>query len=237
MATRPVFLPDPDGSLVRELPIEFEWHAGFAQSQKQKSIIALHEAAATRVEGGRFLEISTKSPERLGWTLSAFNLMVTTASGCIPVEAAFQGSKVFSESGQHPELYEMGSGRDIKKRIGEFANEAVTGFRFEDRDWAPEPTTAFYDWLYLCALIELDDAEPTLTADLRGYAGFTDIEFNPRRSLNCQARSCALFVALSASVSVRPLVGDPERFVGFLSSHEYWGVTPRSPKDEDRRLF
>jgi hypothetical protein len=26
--------------------------------------------------------------------------------------------------------------------------------------------------------------------------GFTDIEFNPEKSVNCQARSCAFFVAL-----------------------------------------
>lgn len=29
------------------------------------------------------------------------------------------------------------------------------------------------------------------------YDGFTDIEFNPEKSINCQARAAALFVSLS----------------------------------------
>ena len=30
--------------------------------------------------------------------------------------------------------------------------------------------------------------------DLNEFDAFTDIEFNPKRSFNCQAKSCALFV-------------------------------------------
>jgi hypothetical protein len=36
-------------------------------------------------------------------------------------------------------------------------------------------------------------------ARLNKYVGFTDIEFNPSKSINCQARSCALFVSKEAS--------------------------------------
>ena len=42
--------------------------------------------------------------------------------------------------------------------------------------------------------------DPTVLCQLcnlpAGDAGFTDIEFNPERSINCQARSCALLVTL-----------------------------------------
>ena len=31
---------------------------------------------------------------------------------------------------------------------------------------------------------------------VKTYNAFTDIEFNPKRSLNCQARSAAIFVSL-----------------------------------------
>ena len=40
------------------------------------------------------------------------------------------------------------------------------------------------------------DNEGDVTQGLQPYGAFTDIEFNPKRSINCQARSCALFLAL-----------------------------------------
>jgi hypothetical protein len=47
---------------------------------------------------------------------------------------------------------------------------------------------------------------------LAEFKGFTDIEFNPERSLNCQARSCATFIALENSSSLDRAVGS---FAGF----------------------
>ena len=34
-------------------------------------------------------------------------------------------------------------------------------------------------------------------SELETFQGFSDIVFNPKRSLNCQARAAALFVSLS----------------------------------------
>lgn len=53
--------------------------------------------------------------------------------------------------------------------------------------------TAFYDWLYLNALLE----HPDLAEPLLRYDGFTDIEFNPEKSLSTQTRSAAMYVALA----------------------------------------
>ena len=58
--------------------------------------------------------------------------------------------------------------------------------------WGLEPKTAFYDWLYVKALSQ----HPELAADVTSYAAFSDIEFSPKKSINCQARSVALFVSL-----------------------------------------
>jgi hypothetical protein len=55
-----------------------------------------------------------------------------------------------------------------------------------------EPKTAFYDWLYINALLK----NPSIVEQVTDRDGFTDIEFNPERSINCQARSAALFCAL-----------------------------------------
>jgi len=96
MAERPIFIPTPDESgFVETLSCSLVWSPGFAVSQKQKNIKAPHEAAA-RAGYSPVLEVSTKSDEELGRQLSAFNLKVQSLqSGEIPLECAFQGSKVF----------------------------------------------------------------------------------------------------------------------------------------------
>ncbi len=142
------------------------------------------------------LEISSKSPNALGAALSAFNLRLEIDDGrVLPVECAFQGSKVFRNGGPYNDLYER-SGRDAKtdqrlKNSGELIAFNLAGEYFPLR-----PTTAFYDWLFLRALHENQD----LAGQLFSYKGFTDIAFNPEKSVNCQARSAALFVALNKSL-------------------------------------
>lgn len=53
------------------------------------------------------------------------------------------------------------------------------------------------------------------------YAGFTDIEFNPERSINCQARSCALLVTLLKNDWIDEAVSSPGAFINLLSSRGY----------------
>ena len=53
----------------------------------------------------------------------------------------------------------------------------------------------FYDWIYIHALLETPDVAKKLVK----YDAFTDIEFNPLKSINCQARATAIFVGLSKS--------------------------------------
>ncbi|MDW3217107.1 MAG: hypothetical protein R8F63_00730 [Acidimicrobiales bacterium] len=222
MATRPVFVPNP-AALVEEVLVDFEWFPGFAVSQKQKSIAALHAAARERLASGtQILEVSTKSLERIGAQLSAFNLRIESPELGRPIllEAAFQGSKVFAESGQHPYLYEIDDGREIKKRVGEYSGERVVGFRFGGEDWMTEPVTAFYDWLYLSALERSFADAPEARDELVEFDAFTDIEFNPDRSINCQARSCALYVSMSCGRDLSVLA-DRQQFVEYLREHGY----------------
>ena len=49
------------------------------------------------------------------------------------------------------------------------------------------------------------------------YAGFTDIEFNPKKSLNCQARSCALYVALTQSGTVDAVIAYRQLYLQTVS--------------------
>ena len=84
----------------------------------------------------------------------------------------------------------------------------MVGFDFEGEPWSSEPRTAFYDWLYLTAL----QANTNEARQLLSFRAFTDIEFNPKRSVNCQARSCALFVALTDLGDIAAVLADREAY-------------------------
>jgi hypothetical protein len=103
----------------------------------------------------------------------------------VPLECAFQGSKIFERGGPYTDLY-AADVRDAKRDPRLHSSGRLVGFNFENLCFPLEPKTAFYDWLYLNALLPHRD---WLTR-LRRFVGFTDIEFNPARSINCQARSC-----------------------------------------------
>jgi hypothetical protein len=202
MANRPVFVSTPDHTpFVKMLTVDFTWNPGLSLQQKQKNILALHAAAAKYLPGdAKPLEISSKSPERLGVMLSAFNLTFFppqqdkfTALGRLSVECAFQGSKVFGANGPYSDIFHKSS-REAKQDARLRSGAQLTAFRFFDEEWPTTPVTAFYDWLYLTAL-ETQNAE--IKAAVRNYCAFTDIEFNPNKSLNCQAHSAALWSALS----------------------------------------
>jgi hypothetical protein len=109
----------------------------------------------------------------------------------IPVECAFQGSKVFEHGGPYTDLYEADA-RSAKHDPRLYKSGRLVGFKFDNLSFPLEPKTAFYDWLYINAIFPHRE----WLKRLYRYAGYTDIEFNPARSINCQARSCALFVAL-----------------------------------------
>ena len=152
--------------------------------------------------------------------MSAFHMTVPTKEhGRIKLELAFQGSKVFEHGGPFTDLYKKG-----EKEIGQAKRDprlkesgALTGFRFEGFDFPIEPKTVFYDWLYCSFLAEYRDWVPKLY----GYAGFTDIEFNPRRSINCQARSAALFLSLMKRGELDAALQSPSSFIQALSDSKY----------------
>lgn len=216
MAERPIFIPSPTSpGLVKELPCQFVWNPGLAPSQKRKNIKALHEAA---VAVGCFplLEVSTKSDEELGQRLSAFNLKVQVSGGEIPLESAFQGSKVFEAGGPYADLFSAEP--RAARRDPRLQNSGrLRSFNFENLYFPLNPQTAFYDWLYVKALFPHRE----WLARLAQYAGFTDIEFNPERSINCQARSCALFVALRSKNLLESAVQSPKSFLTLMSDCTY----------------
>src|ERR1017187_562358 len=218
MAERPIFIPAPESpELVKQLLMRLTWHPGYAPSQKKKNIVALHESAA-RAGYAPLLEVSTKSEEKVGQRLSAFSLKVHTESrGKLPLESVFQGSKVFERGGPFTDLYEADV-RDAKRDPRLKESGRLTGFTFESISFPLEPKTVFYDWLYITALYEHRE---WLKKHIFHYAGFTDIEFNPERSINCQARSCALLVTLMKKEWLDEAASSLGAFIKVLSSHDY----------------
>lgn len=194
MVKRPVFVPSQKAPFVDVYMPEFTWNGGFAPVQKKKNIVALHESFRKWFPDRKLLEISSKSLQELGARLSAFHLCkeVPSLGKSVPVECVFQGGKIFSDGGPFTDLY-LAQPRDAKRDPRLKTSGSLRGFCFEGETMPLSPRTAFYDWLYINALLE----NPEYARQLTDYDAFTDIEFNPDKSINCQAYSAALFVALS----------------------------------------
>jgi len=214
VAKRPIFVPLIDGKrLVLEHYVEFQWHPGFAKSQKQKSIRELHRMALEAYGVQNPLEISSKSEDELGVALSSFNLKFRTQKGrCLTVEAAFQGSKVFERGGPYRDIFTK-TPKDAKRDERLRNSGRLTKFSFFGVDWELEPKTAFYDWLYINALLK----NPALAERVTDHDGFTDIEFNPEKSINCQARAVALFCALFHSDRLDHALEDRANFTSMYA--------------------
>lgn len=177
-----VFLYDDDKVYNEEL-IEYEFVKGLALSQKKKNVLNLHKQIEKKYSNLKILEISTKSNNSLGVGLSAFNLQLYGKT----VETLFQSSKVYAD-GTSLKSYINLSPYEIKK-VAKTINSKLINFNYNGIDYPLEPKTLFYDYLYISALKENKQYHSKIIE----YSIFTDIEFNHEKSINCQARSCAIF--------------------------------------------
>lgn len=137
-------------------------------------------------------------------------------------------AKVFQNGGPYADLFSA-SARDAKldprlKNSGELVCFVFGGLQFP-----LTPPTAFYDWLFLRAFVRNAD----LLERIVGYAGFTDIEFNPSKSLNCQARACATAVTLSVAGE---LVACAKSFSRFASKSSGFRAPSRRLQPEQQSL-
>lgn len=211
MAERPAFFPKFDTIGVETRSFAFPWSGGFSLVQKQKNIAALHAAIVQSGAGRAPLEISSKSKVEAGVKLSAFNLTLPLDGVECSIESIFQASKVFENSGPFPELYAKPS-KEVRDFVKEHASGMLVAFDLNGDKWPLCPKTAFYDWIYLKALV----ANPDLANALAQFDCFTDIEFNPKRSLNCQAYAAALYRSLVHAGKLEEAISSKEAFLGLL---------------------
>ena len=210
MAKRICFISIPYAHpIFSEVEIDFEYFAGFSVSQKQKSINSLH-AEIRKIDASlKLLEISTKSTNLVGVALSAFNLKLTDEHSGeeYPLENIFQSSKVFELGGPYNDLLNIYP-KDAKRDERLKTSGRLIGFNYKGSIWEIDPKTMFYDWIYIKALYDRKD----LSKRILDFDAFTDIEFNPARSINCQARSAAIFVSLAKLKKLECVLSDKEEF-------------------------
>ena len=200
MAVRSVFVSKTKYPFFEEIPVEFEWFGGFALSQKRKCQIGLHQNFLAQYPQEKILEISSSSLLSLGNNLSAINLHKRTSHGVTSVESAFQSSRIYRDSSQtigpFPEFLFL-DGRKCKKLVKSASNRLISfEYLFDNmRFYAPaHHISLFYDFLYLTALMEPENKTVADQLIVDGYTAFTDLA---TKSLNCQARSAAMFVGLT----------------------------------------
>ncbi|HMA68414.1 MAG TPA: hypothetical protein VKN74_00950 [Candidatus Mcinerneyibacterium sp.] len=218
MANRPVFVVNKnDKPFVIEENIDFRWHPGFSKKQKRKSIRSLHNnfLNKSKYKDKKILEVSTKSESELGVKLSAFNLKIDLSGHKVPVECIFQSSKVFEKGGPYKDLLSK-TPYEVKKDNRLRNSGSLVSFKLNDQEWPLEPKTLFYDWLYMQAL----DQNQELVNRVKKYDAFTDIEFNPKKSINCQAKSLALYLSLNNKGIIDDLLNDVDKYIKFFQNNQ-----------------
>ena len=233
MSVRPVFIPQTEGqNYVKKIDIDFTWFPGFSNEQKRKSIKSLHEGIRRKTNTSKILEISTKSEERIGVKASAFNLRLRLFDIEASLESIYQGSKVFETDGPHTDLYTK-EPLEVKKDGRISRDKKIIGFEFENVKWQTEPKTAFYDWIYLKAVkSNIEDLNNTIYEKIFNYNAFTDIEFNPKKSINCQARSCALYVSLFKNELLDIALESEEAFLEIISKDSFYKIEKKEYSEQ-----
>jgi len=202
MAERLYFMSTCDKYVFKELVGEFTYYSGFALSQKQKSIDSLHQTIKNIHNTNKILEVSSKSQNELGVKLSAFNLML----GNYHLENIFQSSKKFENGCQYTDLLNVPP-KDAKRDERLKNSGRLKCFVYNGIEYPLIPQSLFYDFIYINALLTHED----LYKEIVNYDFFTDIEFNHKKSINCQARSASI-----ASSLLRIYNSDTEKIISEL---------------------
>ncbi len=215
MAVRPVFMANDKAPYFVTEDIEFKWNGGFSLSQKRANIKSIHEEFLKKHPEKKILEISSKSAQEGGEQLSAFFLKkyVPELEKSVPVECVFQSGKVFQNGGPYADLLNV-TPKEAKTDTRLKESGALVKFVFNGKEFPLEPKTVFYDYIYINALLEnIKQAETALN-----YDAFTDIEFNPAKSINCQAKAAAVFVSLCRN-GLKDKIKDFESFFSLFKSN------------------
>ncbi|AWX14114.1 hypothetical protein CEP49_05900 [Mergibacter septicus] len=212
---RPIFIPKQNGIGFVEKEIEFDWHMGMSSEVRKRSVKSLHENAK-KIGISKILEASSKSENPIGIRLSAFHLKNIEG---VAVENLFQSSKVFKNGGPYEKLLRV-TPKEAKKYERLKNSGELIKFEFNGKEFPLEPKTLFYDWLYLQVLFSEKNLELREQFFEENFEAFSDIEYNPKKSFSCQARTLAICVSLYKNESVQEFIDDPEACAKKYSIYE-----------------
>lgn len=154
------------------------------------------------------LEVSSRSDSALGRHCSAMNLDVIDGQSNYKLESVYQGSKVFEYGGPYLALYSENP-FDVKRDRRIYSSGKLTAFYYKGVYWDKNELDYFYDWLYIGALYP----QNTVMSELCQYNAFTDQFFNSKRSMNTQAKSCAILVSLIMLNRLDEAMSSKENFI------------------------
>ena len=118
---------------------------------------------------------------------------------------------MFENGGPFTEVFDL-TPRDAKRFMREQDCGNIIRFQLEGRHYPLSPKNAFYDWLYIRSLAEHAD----WISENVEYDAFTDIEFNPAKQINCQARAFAEYLSLHKKGKLQEAAADFEAFAEML---------------------
>lgn len=200
-----------ENNKIYEREFSFDFYGGFALSQKQKTIESFHKELL-RNGINQILEISRKSMNPIGNSLSAFNLKIEINNEYYPIECVYQSSKVFNNKIQFKEAINLTplEAKKLVKTNVEKMKLNITSFNCFDIVFPTTPTTLFYDYIYVLALFQNND----IGRELIKHNCFTDVEFNHKKQSASQARSCAIYKYLVDNDKLGEYLEDIEKFKG-----------------------
>lgn len=222
IVTRPIYKPRLSKPYYSVEEVPFEYTSGAAPSVKTRNSLALRDAWLKDHPEEKILEVSTKSDTDLGRQLSPFNLTweVGFLKKAFPVESIYHASKVFKSGGPYVDLF--GSAPLDAKRDPRLNNSGeLVHFRLNETQYPASPDILYYNWLYIQGLMD----HPSLASSLMNYDGFTDIEFNPAKGKQNQAKACAIYTSL-ARLGKASRLRSFEEFKNLFTEEEL-GIAPQ----------
>ena len=169
MAIRPIYIStgNINNPFIQD-DIYFKWISGYSYINKCKRRDSLKQEIEKLYDIKKWLEVSTISDKDIGKKLSALNLMITLSNNSkYSVENIYQCSKVYE-------------------------NNHIVSFKFKNTEFENTPYGMYYDYIYMVALFQNKEYHKLIN----NYYLFTDLFFNPNKSLNTQARAVAIFKSL-----------------------------------------
>ena len=101
------------------------------------------------------------------------------------------------------------SSREAKKDPRLKESGKLIAFKYFKIEYPLEPKDFFYNWLYINAL----NLNKELAESILEYESFSDIEFNPKKSINCQAKAASIYVGLKKSGQLKAALESRNKFL------------------------